>query len=269
MTDRLPLSSIHIADNARRGLGSIQELRDSIAGSGWVQPLTVRQIPGGTYELIAGHRRFAAVSELHQRYPDDPRWASVPVQVVEAESVLDRDTIQLVENAARSDLNWLEVGRKLSELHRKHGVPQRELCFRLGRYPNWVSHRIKVAEGLEPDVAAIIEKQHTSGAKPMALHDALKIANCRGLDRQKKALEQWQGQKQRAKKQPASGRRDAIPRKRAEALLQRLESDPTSTRREKQIVRWLMGDTKKNPLAVGQRNPPPPPTMTLPSTRRE
>jgi ParB/RepB/Spo0J family partition protein len=254
---RVPLAELSTAPQARAHLGPVRDLAKSIAGSRHVEPLSARRV-GGRLVLLTGHRRLAALRLLATEHPDDEFFSAAPVVVRELDDA-QAQVVQLAENSERLSLSWLDWGRQLAQLTSR-GITQAELARRLGKSENWVSQRIKVATWLHPSVAETIEQHHLAGTRPLRLHDALLVAQSRDEDKQRRTLEKWHEGKKKPARKPRTG--GPIPRSRAEALLARLERDPLATRREKQIVRWLLKTTTKNPLAVGQRNPPPMPDTT-------
>ena len=83
------------------------ELKKSIRENGLLQPIVVRAA-GDRYEIIGGHRRFAAVSQLAREQPDDARFRRIASMAVEADDAL-LPVLQLAENVNRADLAPLEI----------------------------------------------------------------------------------------------------------------------------------------------------------------
>ena len=104
-TDRLFPSPV----NARKEVGDITELRDSIREQGILEPLVVRPGEAGNYEVIIGSRRLACAKELDM--------AVVPVVI---QRISDSDAIvrSLVENLHRGDLTLEERVIAYRKLHR-------------------------------------------------------------------------------------------------------------------------------------------------------
>ena len=96
---------------------ALQELADSIAQYGLIQPITVRKQSSGYYQIIAGERRWRA-SRL-------AGLTEVPVRVIEAD---DRRTAELalVENLQREDLNPIEEAKGYKSLIEDYGLTQEE-----------------------------------------------------------------------------------------------------------------------------------------------
>lgn len=102
----------------------LQELSDSIAEHGIIQPLTVREISGGYYQIIAGERRWRAarMAGLDE----------VPARIIEAD---DKKTMELalVENLQRENLNPAEEARGYKTLMEEYGMTQEETAKRVGK----------------------------------------------------------------------------------------------------------------------------------------
>ena len=103
---------------------ALQELADSIAQYGLIQPITVRKQSSGYYQIIAGERRWRA-SRL-------AGLTEVPVRVIEAD---DRRTAELalVENLQREDLNPIEEAKGYKSLIEDYGLTQEEAAKSVGR----------------------------------------------------------------------------------------------------------------------------------------
>ena len=113
----------------------LQSLADSIATHGLVQPLTVRQMPNGYYQIIAGERRWRAsrLAELKE----------VPVVVIEAD---DKKTMELalIENLQRQDLNPVEEALGYRSLMDEYGLTQEETAARVGKSRPAVANALRL-----------------------------------------------------------------------------------------------------------------------------
>jgi ParB family chromosome partitioning protein len=113
----------------------LQSLADSIATHGLVQPLTVRQMPNGYYQIIAGERRWRAsrLAELKE----------VPVVVIEAD---DKKTMELalIENLQRQDLNPVEEALGYRSLIDEYGLTQEETAARVGKSRPAVANALRL-----------------------------------------------------------------------------------------------------------------------------
>ena len=116
---------------------SLEALAGSLRERGVLQPVLVRPVPGGTYELIAGERRWRAARLAGL--------ATVPALVrpqVDAESL----ELALIENMAREDLNPVEEARACAELVEEIGLTREEIGLRVGRSRVAVSNLLRLLE---------------------------------------------------------------------------------------------------------------------------
>lgn len=116
---------------------ALGELADSIRVHGVLQPVTVRAVGGGSYELIAGERRLRA-SRLAGR-------ATVPAVVREADDA-ESAQLALLENIQREDLNPVERARGFTELSRRHGMTQAEISAAVGVSRSAVANAVRLLE---------------------------------------------------------------------------------------------------------------------------
>lgn len=126
-TDTLPLSEIiPNKDQPRKTFDekTLAELAESIKQHGVLQPLLVRPLPGGGYQLVAGERRWRACRMAGVR--------EVPVVVKE---LTDTETMEIaiIENLQREDLNPIEEAEGLQALVDKCGLTQEEVAASVGK----------------------------------------------------------------------------------------------------------------------------------------
>ena len=112
---------------------SIAMLAESIAESGVVQPLVVRPLSDGRYELIAGERRWRAAQVAGL--------ATVPA-VLRSEDEMKRLQMALVENMAREDLNPIEEARACAALVEELDLSKEEVARRVGRSRSAISSTV-------------------------------------------------------------------------------------------------------------------------------
>lgn len=138
---------------------TLKALAESIRLRGILQPLVVRPLAGGTYELVAGERRLRAarIAGLDR----------VPSIVREAEAA-ERLELALIENMAREDLNPLEEARACATLVEDLGLSKEDLGRRVGRSRAAVSNMIRMLE-LPDEVLAMIGAGELSGGHGRAL----------------------------------------------------------------------------------------------------
>src|SRR6266540_6161295 len=116
---------------------SIQGLAASIADAGVVQPLIVRPLADGRYELIAGERRWRAAREAGVQ--------TVPA-IVRDEAETQRLQTALIENMAREDLNPVDEARACAALVEDLGLSKEALARRLGRSRSAISNLIRLLD---------------------------------------------------------------------------------------------------------------------------
>ncbi len=138
---------------------ALARLADSIAESGVVQPLVVRPLSDGRYELIAGERRWRAAQRAGL--------ATVPA-VLRSEDETKRLQIALIENMAREDLNPVEEARACATLVEDLDLSKEEVARRVGRSRSAVSNLIRLLD-LPDQVIAMLEAGELSEGHGRAL----------------------------------------------------------------------------------------------------
>ena len=126
----------------------LQELADSIAQHGVIQPLTVREMPNGYFQIIAGERRWRA-SRL-------TNLSEIPAVVIEADDKTAME-LALIENLQRQDLNPVEEAKGYQSLIEDYGLTQDEAAKRVGKSRPAVANSLRLL-GLCP---AVLEKLRT------------------------------------------------------------------------------------------------------------
>jgi ParB family chromosome partitioning protein len=135
--EMVPVSLIDVdGKNLRREKGDVSGLKASLASLGMLQPLTLRPVAGGRYELVAGHRRFAAALQSGAK--------TVPAVVREMDE-RQKWEARLGENLHRKDLSPSEEGQMYQHLLIL-GYTQRELAEMAGRSTSHVCERLKLLE---------------------------------------------------------------------------------------------------------------------------
>jgi len=129
-------------------------LAESINARGVLQPIVVRPLPGGAYELIAGERRLRA-SKLADL-------ATIPAVVRDTDEQ-ERLELALIENMARADLNAVEEARACATLVEDLGLTKEELGRRVGRSRAAVSNLIRLLELPDEVLGAIGDGRLSEG----------------------------------------------------------------------------------------------------------
>lgn len=138
---------------------ALQDLADSILQYGLIQPITVRKLDSGYYQIIAGERRWRASRMAGL--------TEVPVRVIEAD---DRRTAELalVENLQREDLNPIEEAKGYKTLIEVYGLTQEEAAKSVGRSRPAVANSMRLLNLSEP-VMEMVEKGQLSAGHARAL----------------------------------------------------------------------------------------------------
>jgi len=138
---------------------ALQELADSIAQYGLIQPITARKLDSGYYQIIAGERRWRAARMAGL--------TEVPVRVIEAD---DRRVAELalVENLQREDLNPIEEARGYRALIDEYGLTQEETAKSVGRSRPAITNAMRLLS-LCPSVLELVEQGKLSAGHARAL----------------------------------------------------------------------------------------------------
>jgi ParB family chromosome partitioning protein len=134
-------------------------LSESIKVRGILQPVVVRPLPGGEYELVAGERRLRAAKIAGLEL--------VPA-IVRATDESERLELALIENMAREDLNAVEEARACATLVEDLGLTKEEVARRVGRSRVAVSNLIRMLE-LPDEALAMVESGELTGGHGRAL----------------------------------------------------------------------------------------------------
>ena len=137
----------------------LDSLADSIRMHGIIQPLTVRKLPSGFYQIIAGERRWRAarLAGLDE----------VPVVVIEADDKKAME-LALIENLQRSDLNPIEEAKGYQQLMTEYGMTQEVTAERVGKSRPAVANALRLLS-LSPAVLELVEQGRLSAGHARAL----------------------------------------------------------------------------------------------------
>lgn len=132
----------------------LQALADSLAERGVVQPVLVRPVAGGTYELVAGERRWRAAQLAGLE--------TVPA-LVRARGDAETLEVALVENVARQDLNPVEEARAVAALTEELGLTRDQVGRRIGRSRVAVSNLLRLLDLPEEALTLLEDRTLTAG----------------------------------------------------------------------------------------------------------
>lgn len=148
--NRLPLTALQAGKYQPRqkmAAGALQELAESIREQGVMQPLLVRLVSPGKYEIIAGERRFRAASIAGLK--------EVPVLVSEADDQAAA-AMALVENMQREDLNPLEESKGLARLIEEFGFTHEQAAKAVGKSRSAITNLLRLAQLAKPVQALLL-----------------------------------------------------------------------------------------------------------------
>ena len=162
VTSTLPVSQIEpFSGQPRKNFDpeALSELADSIREHGIIQPLTVRKLSSGYYQIIAGERRWRAAKQAGLR--------EVPVVIIEAD---DRKAMELamIENLQREDLNPMEEAEGLQALMEQYDMTQEQVAERVGKSRSAVANTLRLL-GLSAPVRRLLEENKLSAGHARAL----------------------------------------------------------------------------------------------------
>lgn len=158
----LPISQVEPGLNQPRkrfDQESLADLADSIRVHGIIQPLTVRRLATGYYQIIAGERRWRAAKAAGL--------IEVPAVIIEAD---DRKVMELglIENLQREDLNPCEEAKGYQTLMDDYGLTQEQVAQRMGKSRPAVANTLRLL-ALPEDVLALVEEGTLSAGHARAI----------------------------------------------------------------------------------------------------
>jgi ParB family transcriptional regulator, chromosome partitioning protein len=212
---------------------AIGDLADSVAAAGIVQPLLVRPLADGTYELVAGERRWRAAREAGlDRVP----------AVVRDQADGERLQTALVENMAREDLNPVDEARACATLVEHLGLSKEELARRVGRSRAAISNLIRLLD-LPDDALDLLVAGELSEGHGRA------ILQVRGVDARRRlaraaAAGGWSVRETERRAKEAAGRRGPAARRDA-------DRDAAFAEVEEELESTLGHDARVRPARAG------------------
>lgn len=158
----LPISKVEPRSDQPRAYfdeDALAALSESISQHGLIQPITVRALDNGYYQIIAGERRWRAARAAGL--------TEVPVRILEAD---DRRAMELalVENLQREDLNPIEEARGYRTLMEDYGLTQEEASLSVGKSRPAVANALRLLS-LAPAVLMLVENGALSAGHARAL----------------------------------------------------------------------------------------------------
>ena len=158
----LPISQVEPGLNQPRKRfdpETLAELADSIRIHGIIQPLTVRRLSTGYYQIIAGERRWRAAKDAGLR--------EVPVVIIEADDKKVME-IGLIENLQREDLNPVEEAQGYQTLMEEYGLTQEQVAQQMGKSRPAITNTLRLL-ALPEDLLELVAQDQLSAGHARAL----------------------------------------------------------------------------------------------------
>ena len=138
----------------------MEELTASIKENGILQPLTVRELEGGDFELIAGERRLRAAK--------DAGLETVPVYILSVDADVEMMEYALVENIQRVDLKPLEKAEGYAILSGKYDLSQDDIAKRVGKSRPAITNALRLLK-LPPEIKSSLNSGKISTGHALAI----------------------------------------------------------------------------------------------------
>ena len=206
---KLPIAKVEPRDNQPRSVfdeEALAELAESIREYGVIQPVTVRQLPSGYYQLIAGERRWRAARLAGL--------TEIPAQIIEADDRLTTE-LALVENLQRRDLDFFEEAYGFRRLIDQYGLTQEEAARKVGKTQSAVANKLRLLrlsqQNMELIRSAGLTERHArcllrlEGEEERINATKHIIENDLNVSRSEQYIEQLLRRKQDARALPAPG----------------------------------------------------------------
>ena len=128
---------------------TLDELKQSISSKGIIQPVSVRKIENGKYQLVAGERRLRAVREL--------KFEKIPAYIMKVESDEDMLEMALIENVQREYLNPIELALSFQRLITECKLTQEDVAKKIGKDRTTITNFLRLLK-LPNNIQASIRK---------------------------------------------------------------------------------------------------------------
>lgn len=158
----VPISRVEPRSDQPRKLfdeEALQDLADSISRYGLIQPITVRRLDGGYYQIIAGERRWRASRRAGL--------TEVPVRILDADDQKSME-LALVENLQREDLNPIEEAQGYRMLIETYGMTQDEAAKSVGKSRPAIANALRLLS-LDKELTEMVEEGELSAGHARAL----------------------------------------------------------------------------------------------------
>jgi ParB family chromosome partitioning protein len=134
---------------------ALEELKKSILSNGLIQPITVRRVESGKYELISGERRLKACKDIGYR--------DIPAYVIKVDSNEAMLALALIENIQREKLNAIEIGIAYKRLMEECFLTQEEIADKVGKDRTTIANTIRLLKLPKEVQDSLIKDEITAG----------------------------------------------------------------------------------------------------------
>jgi ParB family chromosome partitioning protein len=134
---------------------ALEELKKSILANGLIQPVTVRKVPGGRYQLISGERRLRACREIG--------FKEIPAYAIVVESDETMLAMALIENIQRERLNPIEIGLAYKRLMDECHLTQEQIAETVGKDRTTVANSIRLLKLPDEIKNSLIKEEISMG----------------------------------------------------------------------------------------------------------
>jgi ParB family chromosome partitioning protein len=176
----IEMSKIKSGENIRNEKDDdILELAQSIETYGLINPITVKPVENGFYEVVTGHRRYEAVKRLGLPH--------IECLITDNTSEKDLMLIQIAENVQRKDMSALELVEVFDEMKKRFNINQKQLAHYFHKSDTWVCNQYQAAKIIEEqygdDIPADVKKLGAGTVKNLAKRKMTseKSFMCRGM----------------------------------------------------------------------------------------
>lgn len=227
LDEQVPIDLIVFKFNPRVSMGAISELAQMIEASGWINPICLAE-EGDGYRLIYGERRLRAAKLL--------KLETIPAIIYPEGETVDEETIKLQENLGRKDLYWFEIARTLTVYSVEYGIAISQCGKLFNRSAKYAQNLKRAYLAVDPELHERIYKERN-----IELQAAL-ACEFKTIDEQKEIL--WPKTKQQRKDKKTITKQKV---QRILAQMETIEGNHRPTKREKQLMRHLLG-LSRNPF---------------------
>jgi ParB family chromosome partitioning protein len=133
---------------------AMEELKNSIAENGVIQPITVRQIGDEKYEIISGERRYRSALALNLE--------SIPAYILSVDTDAEMMEFAIIENVQRENLNPMEEAEGYAILNDKYGLSQDEIAQKVGKSRPEIANTLRLIK-LPPNIRNSLKLSREEG----------------------------------------------------------------------------------------------------------